>query len=67
MKRITTYMLALIACTVPCLAAEYPEGLPGLFSINAHGGQVRFAQGNLQYNVAVGQTTHPDGTISAGT
>ena len=67
MKRITTYMLALIACTVPCLAAEYPEGLPGLFSINAHGGQVRFAQGNLQYNVAVGQTAHPDGTTSAGT
>lgn len=31
---------------------DYSGGLPGSFSINAHGDQVRFAQGNLQYLAA---------------
>ena len=67
MKKFFTFLLTLIAGTITCSATEYPDGLPGVFSINAHGGQVRFAQGNLQYLAATGETTHPDGTTSKGT
>lgn len=53
--------------TFALCAGDYPSGLPGLFTINAHGGQVRFAQGNLQYLAALNSTAHPDGTHSTGT
>lgn len=49
MKKLITLIAVIIAGTMTFYAADYPGGLPGLFSINAHGGQVRFAQGNLQY------------------
>lgn len=48
-------------------ATDYSSGLPGLFSINAHGGKVCFAQGNLQFHASLGTTTHSDGTTSVGT
>ena len=49
MKKLITLIAVIIAGTMTFYAADYPGGLPGLFSINAHGGQVRIAQGNLQY------------------
>ncbi len=67
MNKLTTLLLALLAGTIIGSATDYPAGLPGLFSINAHGGQVRFAQGNLQFLADSGETVHPDGTISTGT
>ena len=67
MKKALTLPLAIVAGVIAVYATGYPSGLPGLFSINAHGGQVRFAQGNLQYLAALGETVHPDGTSSGGT
>ena len=54
MKKLFTFALAIIAGTVSGFATDYSGGLPGLFSINAHGDQVCFAQGNLQYLAASG-------------
>ncbi len=59
-------MLAIVAGTITVFATDYSGGLPGLFSINAQGDQVRFSQGNLQFLADSGQTAHPDGTASAG-
>ncbi len=67
MKKLLTIFLAMTACAGVVSATDYPSGLPGLFSINAHGGKVRFSQGNLQFLASVGTTAHPDGTTSAGT
>ena len=67
MKKLFFFTLAILAGTISGFATDYSGGLPGLFSINAHGDQVCFAQGNLQYLAASGETTHPDGTSSAGT
>lgn len=49
MKKLFIFTLVILAGTISCLATDYSGGLPGLFSINAHGDQVCFAQGNLQY------------------
>lgn len=55
MKKLTFFLtLAIVAGTMSGFATDYSGGLPGLFSINAHGDQVCFAQGNLQYLAASG-------------
>lgn len=52
MKKLFFFTLIIFAGTVSGFATDYSGGLPGIFSINAHRDQVRFAQGNLQYLAA---------------
>lgn len=66
MKKLFTFLFVIVAGLGTSFASNYPSGLPGVFSINAHGGQVVFSQGNLQFLASSGTTTHADGTTSTG-